>query len=195
MPVGCENIDKNILLDCVNPLVGGTNDRLILIPFDVAQNLAITYDVNNPIVITAIAPGSPTPGYVYEGQNQSVDPLLTGVKLTYSYAYDHQVQFKVFSNTPDVKEQIQRLGFKKVVAIVQTNYTGVNGNGAFHVYGLKTGLELQEITANPNDPDTLGAYDVILRNKENSRPATLPHTIFNTDFITTKAIVDALVNV
>lgn len=192
---GCENIDKNILLDCVNELVGGTNDRLILIPFEVAQNLAITYDPTNPIVITAIAPGSPTPGYVYEGKNQSVDPLATGVKLTYSFAYDHEVRFKVFANTPDVKEQLQRLGYKKVVAIVQTNYTGENGNAAFQVFGLKTGLELTELTYNPNDADTLGAIDVLIKNKESSRPATLPHTIFNTDFATTKAIVDALVTV
>ena len=132
---------------------------------------------------------------MYEGKNQSVDPLVTGVKLTYSFAYDHEVRFKVFSNTPDVKDQLQRLGNKKVVAIVQTNYTGEDGNAAFHVYGAKTGLELTELTANPNDADTLGAIDVLIKNKETSRPATLPNTIFNTDFATTKAIVDALVTV
>lgn len=195
MPTGCNPIDQNILLDCTNPLVGGTNDRLVLIPFEQYQALAKTYDNNNPLIITAIAPGSPTPGYVYEGQNQSVDPLVTGVKLTYSYAYDHQVQFKIFANTPDVKEQLVKLGAKKVVAIVQTNYTGVNGNAAFHLYGDKTGLELQEVNYNPNDADTLGAIDVVIRNKENARPTTPPNTIFNTDFATTKAIVDALVTV
>jgi hypothetical protein len=195
MPTGCENIDKNLLLDCTNLLVGGTNDRLILIAFDVWQNLSITFDINNPIVITAIAPGSPTPGYVYEGKNNSVNPSIAGVKLTYSYAYDHIVNFKVFENTPDTKDQLNRLGSKKVVAITQTNYTGVNGNGAFHVYGAKTGLELNVITQSPDDADTLGAYDVTIQNNETSRPATLPHTIFNTDFATTKAIVDALVTV
>ena len=195
MPNGCENIDKNLLLDCVNPLVGGTNDRLILIPFETWQNLTVTYDNTNPIIITAIAPGSPTPGYVYEGKNNSVNPSATGVKLTYSYAFDHVVNFKVFSNTPDTKDQLQRHGSKKVVAIVQTNYTGESGNGAFHVYGAKTGLELSEITQTPNDADTLGAYYVTLQNNETSRPSTLPHTIFNTDFATTKAIVDALVTV
>lgn len=195
MPQGCENIDKNLLLDCVNPLVGGTNDRLILIPKEIWDILNVTYDNTNPIIITAIAPGTPTPGYVYEGKNNSVNPSTTLVKLTYSRAFDHVVNFKVFANTPDVKDQLQRLGSKKVVAIVQTNYTGVSGNGAFHVYGAKTGLELEVLDQTPNDADTLGAYDVTLQNSETSRPATLPHTIYNTDFATTKAIIDALVTV
>lgn len=192
----CPNISQNVLLNCLNPLVSGVNDRLILIPFDVWESLNKTFNTSTtPPVITAIAPGSPAPGYVYEGKNNSIEPRKALVKLRYTTPYDHEIRFKVFVNSPEVKDQLERLPNKKVVAIVQYNYKGTNGNAAFEVYGADVGLELQENESLPADVELGGAYDMLLRNSEFARPGTLPHTIFNTDFAATKAIVDSLVSV
>jgi hypothetical protein len=191
----CLNIDKNILIDCAHPPVGGANDRLILIPFETYNALTVTKDINNPLLITNIGTISPVPGYVYEGQNQSNGAITESRKLTYQTVYDHSVLFRVFDNYADTKEQLQRLGQKKVVAIVENNFRGEDGKGAFEVYGSKVGLELETLIRDLNDADTQGIFDIELKNNESTPSPTMPENIWNTDYVTTKAIIDALVSV
>jgi hypothetical protein len=81
----------------------------------------------------------------------------------------------------------------KVVALVQNNHKGEDGNAAFEIYGYETGLRLQELERVIADAENQGAYTVTIRNDEVSRPSSLPHTLWDTDFATTKAIVDSLI--
>lgn len=188
----CDKISDDILKDCDNPPAGGANDRLILFNFDDIDG-NVTYDGTNPIIVTNITLASGVRGYVYEGQNNSNEPRSALVKGRYVDSYDHEVRFKVFDNSPDAKEQIQKLGKGKVVALVQNNRKGSSGNSAFEIYGLETGLELQELERALANADTQGAYDLLIRNDEVSRPATLPHSLWDTSFATTLALVNSLI--
>lgn len=189
----CDNITAGVAYDCDNPPAGGANDRLILINFEDWQNAAITLDPANKIVITGITLPSGKVGYVYEGKNNSVEPSANFVKGTYVNSYDHTVLFKIFQNSPDIKKQLLKLDGGKVVAITQNNHKGLDGNSAFEVFGSETGLELAELARVIADAELQGAYNLTIKNNEKSRPSTLPHTIWDTDFATTKAIVDALI--
>jgi hypothetical protein len=80
-----------------------------------------------------------------------------------------------------------------VVAIVQNNRKGLDGNSAFEIYGLETGLRLQELERILADAETQGAYNLLIRNDEISRPSSLPHTLWDTDYATTLALVNGLV--
>jgi hypothetical protein len=189
----CPDINQNVLLNCLKPMVSGANDRLILIPFTAWQALQVSKSISNPLLITGIAGiPSPPPGYVYEGKNSSVEPSMELVKRRYNESYNHTVDFKVFTNNADVKDQIQRLVKKKVVAIVQNNWLGNEGESAFEVYGADVGLELAEATREVSDPETGGAYNLVLQNSEFAEPSTLPHSIFDTDYPTTLALVNSL---
>ncbi len=189
----CGKIDAGIVYDCANPPTGGANDRLILMNFDDWQSGTISYDVNNPLIIDGYTLGTGQ-GYAFEGQNDSVEPRVALVKGRYVDSFDHEVRFKVFNNDPSIKEQIMKLGQSKVVAIVQNNHKGASGNAAFELYGNDSGLELQELERILNDGDTMGAYNLLLRNSETSRPGTIPHTLFDTDFTTTVTnIIDVIV--
>lgn len=188
----CGKIDAGIAFDCNNPPSGGANDRLILMNFDDWQAGTLTVDGSNPLLFTDYLPGSGLLAYSFEGQNDSVEPRAALVKGRYVDSFDHEVRFKAFNNSPTIKNQLRRLGLSKVVAIVQNNHKGTGGNAAFEVYGHETGLELQELERILNDADTMGAYNLLLRNSETSRPGTIPHTLFKTDFATTLALVNGL---
>lgn len=189
----CDAIDAGILYDCDNPPSGGANDRLILFNFDDMQNATITYDVSNPLLITNIILASGVTGYVFEGLNSSVEPRSGLVKGRYVNGYDHEITFKVFQNTPAIKATLNKLDGAKLVGLVQNNHRGEDGNSAFEIYGLETSIQLQELGRTVADAELQGAYNLVIRNNETSRPSTLPHTLFNTDFATTLAIVNGLI--
>lgn len=189
----CDELTDDILYDCDNPPTGGANDRLILFNFTDLQDATVTYDVTNPLVVTNIVLGSGKRGFVFEGLNNSNEPRSAMVKGRYVNGYDHEIRFKCFENSPDAKAQLNKLDGALIVGLVQNNRKGESGNSAFEIYGLQTGLRLQELERILADAETQGAYNLLVRNDEVSRPSSLPHTLWDTDFATTKAIVDGLI--
>lgn len=193
MPI-CAEITQNVLVDCDTPLVGGANDRLLLMNKTTWENATITRDVNNPRLITNIVLPTGEDAFNYEGKNSSVEPRSALVVNRYSEVYDHEVIFKVFANSAAVKTELESLAKGLVVAIVQNNHKGADGQAAFEVYGDDAGLKVQELQRTVSDTDTQGAYNLVLRSAEQAREGHLPATIFDTDFATTKALIDGLVS-
>lgn len=173
----CGKIDAGISYLCALPPTGGANDRLLLMNYEDWHSGTVGFNATNPIVIDTYTPGSGQ-AYVFEGQNDSVEPRSALVKGRYVDSFDHEIRFKVFNNSPAIKDQLMKLGQSKVVAIVQNNHRGALGDATYEVYGHDTGLELQEMERILNDADTMGAYNLLLRNSETSRPGTIPHTLF-----------------
>jgi len=189
----CDNLTAGIAYDCANPPSGGANDRLILLNFSDVEAATITYDGTNPIIVENIVLAGAAVGYVFEGLNNSNEPRSAMVKGRYVNGYDHEVRFKCFDNSPAAKLQLGKLDGALIVAIVQNNRKGASGNSAFEIYGLQTGLRLQELERILADAETQGAYNLLIRNDEISRPSSLPHTLWDTDFATTLAIVNGLI--
>ena len=186
----CGKISANILIDCDNPLTGGVNDRLILVNKDDWDQATITPGSGN--VIANIVMATAAVGFKFEGKNNSVEPRQALVKQRYAEVYDHEVTFKVFTADSDTKEQLEKLAKGKVVAIVENNWKGDDGKGAFEAYGVETGLFLQELERTLADADTQGAYNLVLRSSEQSKESHLPATIWSSSYAITKGIVDAL---
>lgn len=187
----CDALTAGIAYDCANPPTGGANDRLILVNFaDIDGN--VTLNGTNPLVVENITLPSPAVGYVFEGLNSSNEPRAALVKGRYVNGYDHEVRFKCFSNSIAAKTQLTKLDGALVVAIVQNNHKGASGEAAFEIYGLETGLRLQELERILADAEMQGAYNLLLKNDDISKPSTLPHTLFDTDFATTLAIVNGI---
>lgn len=186
----CGKISANITIDCLNPLQGGVDDRLILINSEDISS--ITRNVTNPQIIEAIILASGTIGYEVEGKNQSVDGKQTFVKQKYSEVFDHEVNFYVFDITPDIKLQLEKMSKGKLVALLQNNFKGAGGNAAFEIYGLDAGLRLSAMDKDTNNVDTQGAYFVTLKTNDVSKEPHLPATLFLTDYATSLAIVNGL---
>jgi len=186
----CGEMTADIEEDCDALLIGGTDDRLILINFGDIDG--ITRNVSNSQLIELITLASGKEAHFVQGKNLSNEPVYNLVNNRYFKGVSHEVRFKAFSNTPESKQQIENIKDGLFVAIIENKYRGVDGNAAFEVYGLDIGLELVEATRNPNDSDTGGAHDLLLQTPEETPEGHLPATFFDTNYNTTKAIIDAL---
>jgi len=186
----CGAITKNIGFECVPKLFGGVNDRLILGNFEDIESVA--RNIENPQIIEDIVLATGKKAFTYQGKNNSVEPVGRLVKQRFSNVYDHEIRFKAFEVDAAAKREYERLADGLVFAIVQNKFTGTNGDSKFDVYGLDTGLEVQELERALANADTQGAFDILLRTSEQSKEAHLPATIFSVDLATTNAIVEGL---
>jgi len=188
----CGEITAGFTPNCDFPLLPGVSDRLVLMNKDDID--IITYEIANPQVITNITLKAGKSAYVWQGQNRSNEPASRMVKGRYSNNFDHEVIFKVFGDGPTVKIQLNKFPNANLVAIVENNYRGSAGEAAFAVYGISGGLETQELENVKSDSDNDGSYHVMLRSSEFGREPLLPNSWFDTDYATTKALVDGIVN-
>lgn len=184
----CGLLDQNIALDCDNPLQAGTRDKLWLINFDDINGTTINTSTG---VLEGLTLNSGAVAYVVDGQNNSIEPKATMVEQGYFNMFDHDVMFKGFNVSPAVKKAMNEIKDGRFVAITENYFRGANGQSAFEVYGLTTGLEVTELERDANSEDTQGAFHVKLFTKKNKEPK-LPTNFFLTDYATTKALIEAL---
>ena len=189
----CGQISANVLIDCDNPMIGGANDRLVILNKDDWDAATITRDGANNQLITDIVLATGADAYNFEGKNHSVEPSQTLVKQRYAEVYDHQVDFKVFGANAAVKAQLENLVKGNFVAIIQNNYKGASGSACFEVYGEEVGMEIQELARIISDAETQGAFSIVMKTPEEVKEGHLPATLFDTSFAATKAVVDALI--
>lgn len=189
----CGRITAGITNDCDDLLVGGVKAKLYL--FNLDDIVGYTLNVTNKQIIEAITlETSPAAsGYVFEGYLNSIEPSVNLNKGAYFNQWNHQILFRIFSNIPDTKKQIEALSKGRFVAIIENNYQGDDGNAAFELYGKKVGLEATVIEANKNDADSQGAWVITLATPETTKEPNAPATVFITNYATTKALVEALV--
>lgn len=188
----CGRISSNLLQDCDNPMIGGTDDVMYVINHDDWKEATITRDASNNQLITGITLASSRIAYKFEGKNNSIEPRAALAKGRYYELYDHEVIFKVFDNSAEVKAEVEALAKGRYVIIIENSHKGAAGESAFEVYGDESGLELAEGERAVSDTETQGAFNLTLRSSEYSRESHLPATLYDTDYATTKAIVTGL---
>lgn len=188
----CGKITSGIDFDCDKPLQAGAEDELVLINYDDWLDAVIGYNISNPQIIESIVLPSGTVAYVYQGKNNSIVPKAELIKQTYAEVYNHEINFKAFKVDAVAKEQYELLARGSMVAIVMYKFKGTGGNAAYEAFGTDAGLVVTQNIREAQNQDTQGAYDIILKSDELALEPHLPKTIFDTDFATTKAIVDGL---
>lgn len=189
----CGAITASILRDCETPIVGGNNTTLYLVNKDDISS--VTRDGSNTNLITAIALKYGKTFFKYEGskaQSNSLEPEQHYTRKKYSIGFDHVLNVKIFSATSDTKAELEQLANGLVVAIVENNYRGDDGDGAFEIYGLSQGLEVSALDRVLADADTQGAFSIVLKTPEDNKEPHLPATFFDTDYDTTKAALEDL---
>lgn len=189
----CGKISDDIFNNCDETLTGGVRDRLVLFNIDDIDDY--DYNISNPQIIEAInlVTSPATRGYVFEGQNNSIDDSSALVKGKYSVGYSHQIVFRIFGNGPEIKKQLEALAKGKTVAVIQNNFHGSTGSAAFELKGKEQGLEVTVMETNKSDADTQGAYVVTLATNPDRKEGHLPATVFDTNFETTRDMIDALI--
>lgn len=173
---------------CGKPAIAGTTARVILLSYsDVDKSKsAVTDNVISSLILKAGATG-------YEVDslpNATVgsDTINAG---TYLKTHQHNVVVRIFKKSEAAKKFVNGLTNARVIAIVENNDTGNNGDTKYEVYGWDSGLELTEITVTTEMTDGV-AYQVTLANGTIAQEGSLPMSLFNTDEKTTDLMVEGL---
>lgn len=173
---------------CGKPAIAGTTARVILISYSDADKSksVVTDNVISSLILKAGATG-------YEVDslpNATVgsDTINAG---TYLKTHQHNVVVRIFKKSEAAKKFVNGLTNARVIAIVENNDTGDNGDTKYEVYGWDSGLELTEITVTTEMTDGV-AYQVTLANGTIAQEGSLPMSLFNTDEKTTDLMVDGL---
>lgn len=185
----CGGIAKNIDFSCTVPLQSGTRERAWLINFEDIDS--VTYNATNPKIVEAITLKAGKVAYYIDGKNNSISPKAMMVGQTYGNQFDHSVKMIGFDISPDTKDHLDKGKDGKYVVITENNFKGANGNSAFEIYGLTVGMEFSILERDPNNVETMGAFDFTLITKVNKEPG-LPHNFFDTSYSASKAAIEAL---
>lgn len=173
---------------CGKPAIAGTTARVILLSYsDVDKSKSVVTDN----VISSLILKAGVTGYEVDSlPNATVgsDTINAG---TYLKTHQHNVVVRIFKKSEAAKKFVNGLTNARVIAIVENNDTGDNGDTKYEVYGWDSGLELTEITVTTEMTDGV-AYQVTLANGTIAQEGSLPMSLFNTDEATTDLMVDGL---
>lgn len=173
---------------CGKPAIAGTTARVILLSYsDVDKSKSVVTDN----VISSLILKAGATGYEVDSlPNATVgsDTINAG---TYLKTHQHNVVVRIFKKSEAAKKFVNGLTNARVIAIVENNDTGDNGDTKYEVYGWDSGLELTEITVTTEMTDGV-AYQVTLANGTIAQEGSLPMSLFNTDEDTTDLMVDGL---
>lgn len=196
MGSACGGITVGADYSCTTPIAAGVDQRLILIDKSVFDLATITFDVTITTLITNIVlTGTGNAGFAFQGIRRSLNPSSAFVPATVTVGYDHLVDFQVFEIGQVQKDNLEKLGLSKVVAIIQNINTAGNGDAVFEVFGKDSGLELQAGPMRINsDNETNSSYTISLKTSDESgKEPKLPTSLAAAGgFVPTLVIVDAL---
>lgn len=185
----CGKIAQDQLYDCNNPIFGGAESTIYI--FNREDVDVITRDVTNPLLITALTLKAGARGYRYEGMNKSTAPQVDLVKGDYSTRFNHIVNFLVFKNTAETKQEIAKMAVGSFFVIIENKMK--SGDSVFEIYGLDQGLELAAQTIrNINDAASGGAWTLQLASVADTEEPRPPASFFVTDLAATRAAITAL---
>lgn len=173
---------------CGKPAIAGTTARVILLSYsDVDKSKSVVTDN----VISSLILKAGATGYEVDSlPNATVgsDTINAG---TYLKTHQHNVVVRIFKKSEAAKKFVNGLTNARVIAIVENNDTGDDGDTKYEVYGWDSGLELTEITVTTEMTDGV-AYQVTLANGTIAQEGSLPMSLFNTDEKTTDLMVEGL---
>ena len=185
--MSCKGIFQGQDFDCEDVLIAGVDEKLTL--FNLLDIETITFDVDNPSIITDIILVNGASAFTFDGTRQSLIPEEHFIPGRFSVGYDHQLGFQVFQIDQTSKDNLEAMFVKKTVGVVH------NKEGSFEVYGIIQGLEGLTKDRLPGDQDTGGSYSIVLKTSENTaREPKSPQTWFDTDEATTQDKIDALID-
>lgn len=179
-------ITADILNDCLMQPIGGTEANIIL--FNRTDIATVTYATNKHIVEDIVLKVGKK-GYLHTGFKTSINAGHEAVIAeNLPDKFKHSLSFSVWGIDGDTAKALDNLA--DIVAIVEMKNKGDEGDGAYQVYGLETGLHKATDTRKAND--NMGMRMIELATLD-TQPSTVSyHTFFKTDYAATKVLVDSI---
>lgn len=188
MAINCNfGITADILKDCAAPPTAGV--ETVAYAFNRKDIDSVTYDPANSRVVSAIALTTGAQAYKIENFKKEID---AGFDLVTSDTnidkFNQYVKFEAWGIDSDTVKVLDELS--DLVIIVERKNKGADGDGAFQIYGLQTGLYKSSDTMRANTAS--GKRIIELTNQAEEESTVSYHVFFDTDYATSKAAVEAL---
>ena len=191
--MGCEGIFQGALIDCDNPLAVGLEQRIFVANKEDILDVNYSVAVGEENVVDAITMKTGKAFFEFEGVNETIKAQNSLVRNSLSNTYMHQVDFSVFEVDNSSLLNLQKMAYKPQVVIVFGVNDSTLGNGVFRLYGNQAGLDLVTDEQIHGDAETGGAQVCQLNTPDSGRAETQkPPVIWNTDYATTLALIEAL---
>lgn len=177
-------IDRGSAFDCAAITQGGIGNYILLINKEDLDAGAITEDaVSHEIETITLAAG--TFAYKFESSKGSAQIIPSSPlrAVTAIDGFDHTLDVRALDVSQLSRENIVKMRFQKVVAIVPL------ASGKAIMYGRNVGLRISDFQENPGDADTGGTIQFVLKTPDNDPPEiAAPHLIEDTfDILTLTA--------
>ena len=174
-------IDRSSLFDGDAIKQGGIGNYILLINKEDLDAGALTFDgTTNEIETITLDTGKYA--YKFESSKGSAQIIMTSPLRAVSAidGFDHQGDVRIVEAAQEALDNIKRMRFQKVCAIIPL------ADGRSMLYGRKVGMRISDFQMSPGDADTGGSFQIVLKTPENDPPEIdPPHFIESTFDITT----------
>ncbi|WP_345948275.1 hypothetical protein ABDD95_15605 [Mucilaginibacter sp. PAMB04274] len=194
MPTSIFNkITEGFSLKDSAPVTSGIEDVIYIFNED---EITITYNTANPLIIDGLAKSGSGKVYKFEGTNNSFNAMSKLAKTQVGPRYTEEIDFNIAGLSVDVKTQLRAMAYGRVKAIVVNNYK--DGDSAVELFGAINSLILTEAERNAADESLEGGYKLKLTNPDKLREPYPPRAVYiapelgSASYASTLAALEAL---
>ena len=165
-------INAGFSLGAGEPITSGIEDVVYIFNQD---DITLTYDVANPLIITGLTAVSTAKVYKFEGTNNSFNTISKLAKTQVGPRYTEEIDFNIAGLSVDVKAQLMAMGYGRVRAIAVNNYK--DSDSAIELFGAVNGLIVTEAERNAADETLDGGYKIKLTNPDKLKEPYPPRAV------------------
>src|SRR6185312_7962582 len=155
------------------PVTAGIEDVIYIFNQD---DITLTYDTTNPLIVTGLTAVSAAKIYKFEGTNNSFNTMSKLAKTAVGPRYTEEIDFNAAGLSTALKTQLQAMGYGRVKAIAVNNYK--DGDSVIELFGAVNGLILTDAERTAGDDTVDGAYKLKLTNPDKLKEPYPPRAVF-----------------
>jgi hypothetical protein len=165
-------INAGFSLGTSEPITSGVEDVVYIFNQD---DITLTYDAANPLIITGLTAVSTAKVYKFEGTNNSFNTMSKLAKTQVGPRYTEEIDFNIAGLSVAVKAQLMAMGYGRVRAIAVNNYK--DSDSAIELFGAVNGLIVTEAERNAADETLDGGYKIKLTNPDKLKEPYPPRAV------------------
>ncbi|NOW97219.1 hypothetical protein [Mucilaginibacter sp. SG564] len=165
-------INAGFKLGIAEPITAGIEDVVYIFNQD---DIALTYDITNPLIVTGLTAVSAAKVYKFEGTNNSFGTTSKLAKTQVGPRYTEEIDFNIAGLSVDIKTQLTAMGYGRVCAITVNNYK--SSDSAIELFGAVNGLILTDAERNAADETLDGGYKLKLTNPDKLKEPYPPRAV------------------
>ena len=165
-------INAGFSLGTDSPVTAGIEDVIYIFNQD---DITLTYDTLNPLIVKGLTAVSTAKVYKFEGTNNSFNTMSKLAKTSVGPRYTEEIDFNIAGFSVEVKAQLMAMGYGRVCAIAVNNYS--SSDSAIELFGAVNGLILTDAERSAADETLDGGYKLKLTNPDKLREPYPPRAV------------------